>query len=125
MKERVGSSLHAVNLLFGELQNIDRDIFADGLSTLLKDVPRDADIVHIQIEPARLSCNVCEREWGLNEVGNLTPDEREAIHFLPEAAHAFFRCPSCGSQDCRITQGRGISVASIELNEPNSAGAPS
>ncbi len=113
-----GATLHAVNLVFGELQNIDRGIFEDGLATMLDDVPHDRDAVRIIVEPVRFRCNVCGHQWGFDQVDGLTDEHREAIHFLPEAAHAFVHCPSCSSADCQVTKGRGITLASIELNEP-------
>ncbi|WP_455382336.1 hydrogenase nickel incorporation protein HypA [Salinispira pacifica] len=121
LKDRKGASLRAVNLLFGELQNIDRAIFEEALAEMLADVPHGEDSVHIRIDPARFTCNVCAHEWGLDEVGGLTEEQREAIHFLPEAAHAFLHCPSCNSSDCQVTQGRGIALTSIELIEPRDA----
>ncbi len=119
MERHKGSLLHAVHLKFGELQNIDRGIFEDGLSTMIEDIPRDGGVVHIEVEHAQLQCNACGRRWGLETAEDLTENEREAIHFLPEAAHAFLHCPSCGSQDCQITEGRGISLTAIELTEPD------
>ncbi|MDR0318462.1 MAG: hydrogenase maturation nickel metallochaperone HypA, partial [Nitrososphaerota archaeon] len=38
----------------------------------------------------------------------------EAIHFVPEAAHTFIKCPKCGSPDFEITSGRGIWLDSIQ-----------
>jgi hydrogenase nickel incorporation protein HypA/HybF len=48
--------------------------------------------------------------------------EREAVHFLPEAAHAYLRCPRCGSVDFDVAAGRGVSIVSIELEEPEAPG---
>jgi hydrogenase nickel incorporation protein HypA/HybF len=48
----------------------------------------------------------------------LDPDMRESIHFLPEAGHAFIRCPSCGSPDYAVTSGRGVYIESIGVEEP-------
>ena len=47
----------------------------------------------------------------------MTEETREAIHFLPEAAHAFVRCPSCGSPDFAVSKGRGVSIKSIDISE--------
>ncbi len=43
----------------------------------------------------------------------LGENEQEAIHFVPEAAHAFIRCPACGSPDFEISKGRGVWVERI------------
>jgi hydrogenase nickel incorporation protein HypA/HybF len=44
---------------------------------------------------------------------SLDEEAREAIHFLPEAAHAYIRCPKCGSPDFEILSGRGVWLESV------------
>ena len=107
----------SVNILFGELQEIDEEIFRSGLNILLADYPFDEDVIHIESDPALFGCNFCKKEWALQNQAGLSEDEREAIHFLPEAAHVFIRCPGCGSPDFRVIKGRGVSIASIVLEE--------
>ena len=41
-------------------------------------------------------------------------DAAEAIHFVPELAHAFMRCPDCGSPDFEVAAGRGVAISGIE-----------
>jgi hydrogenase nickel incorporation protein HypA/HybF len=121
MSGREGASLLRVNLVFGELQNIDSDIFRTALEAMLSDLLRAGGGIHVDIERARFSCNGCGARWGLDADAELTEEEREAIHFLPEAAHAFLRCPVCGGRDYQVTEGRGVALASIELVEPSEA----
>ncbi|HEB10350.1 MAG TPA: hydrogenase nickel incorporation protein HypA [Spirochaetales bacterium] len=118
-EQEQGKSLQvkSVNLLFGELQEIDEEIFRSGLNTMLADYPFNEDVIHIETDPALFGCNVCKREWTLKDQEDLSEDEREAIHFLPEAAHVFIRCPGCGSPDFRVIKGRGVSIGSIILEE--------
>jgi hydrogenase nickel incorporation protein HypA/HybF len=122
LKKHKGATLHAVNLLFGELQNIDPEIFQTGMEEMLAEIPREGEVLHIDTERARFLCNACGAEWGLDETSTLPEEQREAIHFLPEAAHAFLSCPACRSRDYQITAGRGVRVASIELLEPGARG---
>lgn len=119
-----GSVVEAVNLRFGELQNIDREIFETGLATLLESVPGLEGRVHIEVEPARFRCGGCGTEWGLEVDSGLSEEQREAVHFLPEAVQAFMHCPKCGGVDYRVTAGRGVSIASIELSETQGDGGP-
>jgi hydrogenase nickel incorporation protein HypA/HybF len=111
------SCLRAVRVLIGELQAIDREIFGFALTTLLAERPFREAVYGIETEPAAFRCEKCEREWALAETRDLTDETREAIHFLPEAAHAFVRCPGCASPDYRIVRGRGVSIASIDLRD--------
>ena len=121
---RPGSRLVAVNLRFGELQSIDREIFETGLDALLEEVPHEEGAVRVAVDGARFRCNACSTEWGFEDVPPLSDSEREAIHFLPESAHAYLHCPSCGGSDYQVAAGRGLSLESIELSEPEAAAAP-
>ena len=68
-----------------------------------------------RIVPTRLSCRRCGHRWPLAEaLEALDPDAREAIHFLPELAHSYLRCPECGSPDFQMEEGRGVTIATIE-----------
>ena len=112
---RPAACLRSVTVTMGELQAIDREIFQFALTTLLEERPfRGARFV-LETEPAELHCRACARAWGLHETEGLTEETREAIHFLPEAGHAFIRCPSCGSPDYAVGKGRGVSIKSIDL----------
>lgn len=113
-----GAVVEAINLRFGELQNIDREIFETGLATLLESLPGPEGRVRIEVESAKFRCGTCGTEWGLEDDSGLSEEQREAVHFLPEAVQAFMHCPSCGGVDYRVTAGRGVSIASIELSEP-------
>ena len=110
-------SVDTVELSLGELQNIEEDILREGLNTFLpSDIPlAEENIVFIK-EPAGFSCGSCGSSWSLEE-GGLKEDERESIHFLPEAAYSYISCPRCGSADFTITKGRGISIKKIEFRE--------
>ena len=114
------SCLRGVTVTLGELQAIDREIFTFALRTLLDERPFRTAEYHLETEPARFLCGACEREWTLAETRDLDEQTREAIHFLPEAAHAFIRCPSCKSPDYRVQAGRGVSIASITLDSSES-----
>jgi hydrogenase nickel incorporation protein HypA/HybF len=115
LEGRQSPKLRSVTLLFGELQNIDQAIFEHGLDNLLKGEDFGSEVFHVEQERAAFRCNRCDAEWDLG--GDLSEDEREAIHFMPEAAHVYMRCPSCSSPDFRVERGRGVLVKSIVLEE--------
>ena len=70
--------------------------------------------ITLEIERARFRCRVCDRCFGLPETGEQSDDEAEAIHFIPELAHAFLRCPGCASPDFEVVEGRGVVIYSME-----------
>ena len=117
LENHPGSNLVAVRILFGELQDIDEEIFRGGIETLLEDYPYSADLFHIETEEARFRCKRCTAEWTLADCANLSDDDKESIHFLPEASHVYIRCISCGSPDFEVIQGRGVSIKAIEIEE--------
>jgi hydrogenase nickel incorporation protein HypA/HybF len=114
------SCLRAVTVTLGELQAIDHEIFTFALTTLLEERPFKTAVYRLETEPASFRCVACEHEWALADTLGLTEETREAIHFLPEAAHAFVRCPRCGSPDYRVQKGRGVSIASLTLESSES-----
>ena len=111
----------SVNVLIGELQHIEMEVFSTGLQDLLADRPFSFDVFHFEIEKARFRCNACGNRWLLEQHEVLGEEEREAIHFLPEAAHVYMRCPSCGSPDFVLDRGRGVRIESIELEDDGDA----
>ncbi len=128
--ENIGSSstikdIKRVVVAFGELQNIDMEIFRFGLENLLKSkfVPDDSaeqnnnllDFFVFEEEEAVFKCNSCNYQWSLSDNVELNEEEREAIHFLPESAHVYIKCPNCGSRDFVFIAGRGVTIRSIEL----------
>jgi hydrogenase nickel incorporation protein HypA/HybF len=116
-REAGGRRVLGVRLAFGELQQVDREIFAAAVADLAPAAGIAADVFTVDVEPARFACRACGRPWALADVPGLSEDDREAVHLLPEAAHAYLRCPGCGSADFDIVAGRGVTIDSIELED--------
>jgi hydrogenase nickel incorporation protein HypA/HybF len=107
--------IRSVRLLIGELQAVDREIFLFGLGVLLEPYGITAERFVIETQRAEMACGACGHTWVMGEDPGLSEEQREAIHFLPEAAHAFVRCPRCGGADFSVSAGRGVSIGGIEL----------
>jgi hydrogenase nickel incorporation protein HypA/HybF len=107
----------SVKVLIGELQHIEMEVFSMGLRNLLAEYPFSEDVFHFETEKASFRCKACENEWLLEQHPDLGEEEVEAIHFLPEAAHVYMRCPSCGSPDFAMENGRGVTIKSIDLSD--------
>jgi hydrogenase nickel incorporation protein HypA/HybF len=111
------SRVTAIDVRIGELQSIDPEVVRSAFEIVR---PSDEPLLEgvrldLQIEPARFCCRACERAFGMADVeGADDADAREAIHFVPELAHAFLGCPACRSVDFEVVAGRGLSIASIE-----------
>lgn len=104
-----------IKLKIGELQQMELEVFEFALDELAKEHDELLTNVKIEMEtePAIFRCRVCGLEWDFEEAG-LSEEEGEAVHFAPEVAHAFVRCPSCKSPDFEVIQGRGVLIQSIK-----------
>jgi len=106
-----------VKVVIGELQQIDMDIFKFALENILQSSGLSLDMkkINVEIDKCILKCKACANEWSFSEaLKNLTKDESESIHFIPEVAHIYMRCPECGSPDFEIVKGRGVWIDYIE-----------
>jgi len=101
-----------INLKLGELQQVDLEIFKFAISQLVSGKLKDAR-VNIKKTRARLKCRACGHQWLFSKVG-LDESAKEAIHFIPEIAHVYVRCPVCSSPDFEVEQGRGVWIESMK-----------
>lgn len=101
-----------VNIKIGELQDVEREIFKFALQELK---PANFKNTRFRITQAKttLKCRNCGNTWVLQKQ-QLDANTKEAIHFIPEVAHAYIKCPHCGSPDFEIIAGRGIWLQNIK-----------
>jgi hydrogenase nickel incorporation protein HypA/HybF len=110
-KEKL-KEVREVHIKIGELQQIERDILRFALSQLQQSTFKNAKF-HVTKAKTTLKCRVCGETWLFTEK-KLDKRTAEAIHFVPEVAHAYIKCPKCGSPDFEICQGRGIWIENIK-----------
>jgi hydrogenase nickel incorporation protein HypA/HybF len=101
-----------VNIKVGELQQIELDILEFALSQLKPAKFKNARF-SIKIAKTELKCRVCGYKWFFRKE-KVDKNASEAIHFVPEIAHAYIKCPKCGSPDFEILEGRGVWLESIK-----------
>lgn len=95
-----------LKIKIGELQQIDQEIFEFALSQLRSPMLKNAKF-SLETVKAELKCRVCNHKWRFT-AKNLDEDVSEFIHFVPEIAHTYLKCPKCGSPDFEIVMGRGV-----------------
>ena len=95
----------------GDLQQIETDILEFALSQMKPDKLKEAKFT-IESVPAKMKCRACGHIWAFDEK-KLDKESREAVHFVPEIAHTFIKCPKCGSPDFEIVEGRGVWLESV------------
>jgi hydrogenase nickel incorporation protein HypA/HybF len=104
--------IREVTIKIGELQQVEREILRFALSQLKPATFKNAQF-HITKAKTTLKCRNCGNTW-LFSKNNLDEDTAEAIHFVPEVAHAYIKCLKCGSPDFEISEGRGIWIENIK-----------
>jgi hydrogenase nickel incorporation protein HypA/HybF len=101
-----------ITIKIGELQQIEPDILKFALQQL-KPANFKNTKFHITHAKTTLQCRNCGNTW-LFTKQKLDKNTAEAIHFIPEVAHTYIKCPKCGSPDFEITEGRGIWLKNIK-----------
>lgn len=101
-----------VNIKIGRLQHVEREILHFALQQLKTAKFKHAKF-HITKAKTVLKCRNCGHTWQFKKQ-KLDSAMMEAIHFVPEVAHTYIKCPRCGSPDFDITGGRGIWLQNIK-----------
>lgn len=110
-KEKI-REIREIDIRIGELQQVERDIFRFALSQLKPPSFKNTTF-RISRANTTLKCRVCENTW-LFSKSKLDENTAEAIHFVPEVAHSFIKCPKCGSPDFEISEGRGVWLENVK-----------
>ena len=96
----------------GELQQVERQIFRFALNQL-KSAEFQTAKFRLTTSKTTLKCKVCGNIWQFKKQA-LDKETVEAIHFVPEVAHTFIKCPKCHSPDFEIAAGRGVWLESVK-----------
>ena len=101
-----------VSVKIGELQQVERDILRFALEELKSERFKDTKF-RISTAKTKLSCKVCGHSWYFDR-HKLEEATAEAIHFVPEVAHTYIKCPNCGSPDFETVEGRGVYLEGVK-----------
>ncbi len=101
-----------VTVRIGELQQVERPIFRFALQQLKPEQFKQAKF-RLLTAKTTLKCRVCGNTW-IYDKKKVDKETAEAIHFVPEVAHTFIKCPKCGSPDFEIVEGRGVWLENIK-----------
>ena len=101
-----------VTIKVGELQQVEPRILRFALKQMKSDIFKNAKFRILKAK-STLKCRVCQTTWQYNPK-KIDEATAEAIHFVPEVAHTYIKCPKCGSPDFEITSGRGVWLEHIK-----------
>jgi len=110
-KERL-REVTEVKIKVGELQQVEQRVLRFALQQL-KTVKFKKTRFRIETAKAKLKCRSCGHQWFFRKE-KLDENTAEAIHFVPEIAHTYIKCPKCNSPDFEILEGRGIWLESVK-----------
>jgi hydrogenase nickel incorporation protein HypA/HybF len=99
-------SVSEVTIRVGALQQVEPPILRFALKQLRIGKLKNAKFRILKAK-STLKCRVCATTWQYN-TKKLDTATAEAIHFVPEVAHTYVKCPKCGSPDFEIASGRGV-----------------
>jgi len=101
-----------VTIKVGELQQVEPPILRFALSQMKTEIFKNAKFRILKAK-STLKCRVCGTTWQFN-LKKIDETTAEAIHFVPEVAHAYIKCPKCCSPDFEIVSGRGVWLENIK-----------
>jgi hydrogenase nickel incorporation protein HypA/HybF len=101
-----------VTIRISELQQVEPPILRFALTQMKTQTFRNTKFRILKAK-STLKCRVCGTSWQFN-IKKLDKTTSEAIHFVPEVAHTYIKCPNCGSPDFEIASGRGVWLENVE-----------
>jgi hydrogenase nickel incorporation protein HypA/HybF len=106
------TSISEMTIRIGALQAVEPSILRFALKQMATGVTKKAKY-HILKSKSTLKCRVCKHSWQYNSK-KIDKKTAEAIHFIPEVAHSYIKCPKCGSPDFEIAIGRGVWLEGLQ-----------
>jgi len=101
-----------VTIRVGELQQVERPILRFAILQMKPLLFKNTKF-HILTAKSMLRCRVCSTVWHFDSK-SVDEETAEAIHFVPEVAHSYIKCPKCGSPDFEIASGRGVWLENVK-----------
>lgn len=105
-----------VDIIIGELSQIDLNILRFALKELSRNLGLKENIFNYTVEKTSFRCNICGYEWSFNEFKDELISkfgEDNPVHFIPDLVYSFTSCPRCGSKDFKIISGKGVRISRI------------
>ncbi|WP_428897388.1 hydrogenase nickel incorporation protein HypA/HybF [Parelusimicrobium proximum] len=113
-KEQNFNKIDKIVVVLGSLQNIAPKVFKEIFDEVKKQHEGIEDTeMALEFEDAELKCNVCGTEFPLKR-DELSDNTLESIHFVPETARLYIKCPKCASADFAVIKGRGLYIKEVE-----------
>ena len=115
-RERKGT-VTSFKVEVGELSQFDIRLIRQLLADLVRGTPLEGAKVVLEREKCSVKCLGCGSRWDFKELAaDLSDEEKEMVHFLPELISSCSKCPSCSKSYFEIESGRSVRVAEVVLD---------
>lgn len=118
--KRNATAVKQVDILVGEISQIEVPILKDALENLKAGTILDGSEISIAVENTKLRCRACGQIFGFPDVRDklepLSEGGDNPVHYLPESIAAFAGCPKCSSPDIVVTEGGGVRINKIVMD---------
>ena len=116
--KETGGTVKSFKVGVGELAQFDLRL----VRQLLEDSRRGTSLqgveVAIQIDQSKIRCMSCGMEWNFRQLsGQMSGEEKEMVHFLPELLNSFAKCPSCSKSFFEIEEGRSVRLIEVVFDD--------
>jgi Zn finger protein HypA/HybF involved in hydrogenase expression len=112
-----GGKVRSFRVGVGELAQFDIRLIKQLIEDLKKGTPLEGAEAVVEKEKSRVKCLSCGKEWDFQRLASqLSADEKEMVHFLPELLNSCSRCPSCSKSYFDIEAGRSVRVVEVVLD---------
>jgi len=117
-----------VEIVVGELRDLEIDILREAVAQLSKGTPAEEAKYVFKKSEARFRCLSCGETWGMKKALDILSSQLEdeeyvlesgelepPIHFMPMLIIGLQRCPKCGGMDIEVESGQEVTITKIVL----------
>jgi len=109
-----GRKVAGFTIGIGELAQFDRRLLRKLFRDLTEGTPLGDAKASFEFEMAGLKCLGCGNKLSFRDLsGQLSKQEKEMVHFLPELLNSFAKCPTCSRSYFEIEAGRSVRIVEI------------
>lgn len=118
LSSKKGLKINNFKIAIGELSMFNSSIIIDLVKELIRGTELENTNFSVVTEEAKIKCESCTHTYSFNELSKqISEEEKEMIHFIPELISSYIKCPLCSSRDLKILSGRGVKVIDIALRK--------
>ena len=113
-----GGRVKSFRVGVGELAQFDLRLVRQLLEDTRRGTHLQGAVATVEVEQSKIRCMSCGKEWNFRELsGQMSEEEKEMVHFLPELLNSFAKCPSCSKSFFEIEEGRSVRLIEVVFDD--------